>query len=909
MELVKELRPYYIRKQRVEVAIKLPDNATEASCAILDHSGEDITLSKNLFYSNKNILKANAVQREPSVCFLVVYFERAHNLVTLKVTAKGRTGAVVGELYRGFRVYSQEPKVRPQPTKKRKMYEANGEELVGWVGGGFVNNNPPVDVDFFDFDFKDAAGTDGVNFPAPSSPSPVPVSSDKADRFIGVPSLPNCFVEELHDKITNVAISQLLGKDRQFIGLVGMIGVGKTAVLSRIARNETILKNFSGGIYWMRAGFDTLDSYQRVVGIGNILKQDISNEMKDPRRAMESLLTLTGNNALVIVDDVYSAEQVRAIEVEVERFPGTKLVFGTCCPGIVKELGACSLTIPLPSMQHSVQLMSRLTKSTPNKEESEHMKALVTCLGNLPLAIVIASRSFTRLIGYQEILSEFKNRSLFGVGAKLEYFSRGVQKKIKLIDAPSRMCLFLLSVIPHSHNRALVNSRKALVDEHGSVMALITFQPPFFVVPLPLLERIWNVDQTEMKLSAQGLIDAGFLLLGDGNEAVTSVRVHSLLLRYLDVAAGGHEEIYDRLAPSINSHVQISTNSVEEPQMLFSMCDLYFNAPKEHLVQLYNVIMQSAASPNFLVEFKARKKDLPDLMLSATRSLQPAAAHVTGVANAIREMKAKVALKHLMAREAKQTDAPKWLFHTELLAAMEKTVDDYYNAILHATIDCNEFKKKDLNERVYNTEKAFTYLTDLVNFGWQATAYSMAPVQVLVRVDEMLGYVRSRKYDHNGRLVLGFMPVDPEVRTGSNCKTEDMMQWWWMLQHAYLFDQNCRENGMCFLSSVSAMKQTLQHPLVLSNPMEIRIVMDRLQGMLFLREQSASKFYLCAEGSPDGIFYESVSILFDRLFNDINFCFIRNESVFQNMCQTYFSEDDVARDEFWRSAYVNLKKT
>ena len=110
-----------------------------------------------------------------------------------------------------------------------------------------------------------------------------------------------------------------------------------------------------------------------------------------------------------------------------------------------------------------------------------------------------------------------------------------------------------------------------------------------------------------MKLSAQGLIDAGFLLLGDSNEAVTSVRVHSLLLRYLDVAAGGHEEIYDRLAPSINSHVQISTNSVEEPQMLFSMCDLYFNAPKEHLVQLYNVIMQSAASPNFLEEFKARK--------------------------------------------------------------------------------------------------------------------------------------------------------------------------------------------------------------------------------------------------------------------------------------------------------------
>ena len=42
-----------------------------------------------------------------------------------------------------------------------------------------------------------------------------------------------------------------------------------------------------------------------------MLKQDISNTLKDPRRAMESLLTLTGDNALLIVDDVYSAEQVR----------------------------------------------------------------------------------------------------------------------------------------------------------------------------------------------------------------------------------------------------------------------------------------------------------------------------------------------------------------------------------------------------------------------------------------------------------------------------------------------------------------------------------------------------------------------------------------------------------------------
>ena len=518
---------------------------------------------------------------------------------------------------------------------------------------------------------------------------------------------------------------------------------------------------------------------------------------------------------------------------------------------------------------------------------------------------MIASRSFTRLIGYQEILTKFKSRILFGVGDKLEYFSRGVQKIITLIDARSRMCLFLLSVIPHSHNRASLNLGNTLVDKDGSVVPLITFRSPYFVVSLSVLERIWNVDQAQTKIVAQTLIDFGFLSLDDSNGAVTFVRVHYLLLRYLDVAANGHEEFNERVAPSDYLHAQVSTHTVEQPQMLLSMCELYFNAPKENLVQLYNVIKQSAASPNFLEEFKARKKELPDFTLSASRLLRSAAAHVTGIDNAIRE--AKVALKHSMAQEAKQTDAPKWLFHTELLAAMGKTVKDYYDAILHTTIDCKEFNRTDLSKRVYNTEKAFAYLTDLVNFGWRATKYSMVPVKMLVHIDKIFGYVRSRKYDQNGRLVIGYMPVDPEVLNRSNHKNEETMRWWWMLQHAYLFDKNCRENGLCFLVSVSAWKEILQHPLVVSNPMEIRILMDRLQGMLCLREESASKVYLCTEGSPDGIFYESAGILLDRLFSDFNICIIRNETVFQNMCQTYFSEVDVARNEFWRKAYVNLK--
>ena len=77
-----------------------------------------------------------------------------------------------------------------------------------------------------------------------------------------------------------------------------MVGAGKTVVLSRIARNQTIVKTFSGGIYWMRAGFDTLDSYKRVVGIGKMLKQDIRT-LKRPQACHGIALNLDGGQCAV----------------------------------------------------------------------------------------------------------------------------------------------------------------------------------------------------------------------------------------------------------------------------------------------------------------------------------------------------------------------------------------------------------------------------------------------------------------------------------------------------------------------------------------------------------------------------------------------------------------------------------
>ena len=105
-------------------------------------------------------------------------------------------------------------------------------------------------------------------------------------------------------------------------------------------------------------------------------------------------------------------------------------------------------------MQDSAQLISRLTKSHPNKEESEHLKTLITSLGHLP-AMVIASRSFTRLIGYQEILTKFKLKFNSVLRQIRIFFAWGAENNNTYRCTLTHVPLLLL--IPHSHNRASLN--------------------------------------------------------------------------------------------------------------------------------------------------------------------------------------------------------------------------------------------------------------------------------------------------------------------------------------------------------------------------------------------------------------------------------------------------------------------
>ena len=146
MELVEPLLPYYLRKQRIKIHVKLPHNASRVACTILDGHGHDITNEDGLLYSKANILHAQNASRSRK-CLLYVNFMHAIRHISLKLTAFNSNGEALNELVHRFRVYSQHPKglqervmaedVVPQQGSlgKRSRRDEKGERLddMEWI--------------------------------------------------------------------------------------------------------------------------------------------------------------------------------------------------------------------------------------------------------------------------------------------------------------------------------------------------------------------------------------------------------------------------------------------------------------------------------------------------------------------------------------------------------------------------------------------------------------------------------------------------------------------------------------------------------------------------------------------------------------------------------------------------------
>ena len=268
MQLLTELAPYYLRKRQIEFEVKLLlSEIATVTCSILDSSGNDITHDEGVLYSKMNILDVKRAYNS-DVCKLYVSFQRAKYFVTVKMTAKDIHQNIVDSKCCSFRVYSEEPKLKPEadatttatptgttttmlaanlkPRKRPRIDTANAHISTSepWLNlnysldsqifcnsPGRNDSNRAKDVEdktvrpssgLNDIDFNlDFFMENGVNSPFEYENRSIMYNSNSIaghsaggqpvrEKYIGVPRLPRPMVQSLHKQEIDRIIKSLL---------------------------------------------------------------------------------------------------------------------------------------------------------------------------------------------------------------------------------------------------------------------------------------------------------------------------------------------------------------------------------------------------------------------------------------------------------------------------------------------------------------------------------------------------------------------------------------------------------------------------------------------------------------------------------------------------------------------------
>lgn len=184
-------------------------------------------------------------------------------------------------------------------------------------------------------------------------------------------------------------IKEQLHDDSQILVLHGLPGVGKTAVATMLAHDESLHKEFRDGVLWARLGLrpnlgGILRGWGALFGVPSF---GLSSPLKRNEEWRDMLRAIIGSRRLlVILDDAWGLEDVFSLLVG--GFHCTYLVT-TKFPHLATQLAVKSERIVAMKelgRQESMQLLRFLA---PHVHQEAHLSALVTAVGGLPLALTL----------------------------------------------------------------------------------------------------------------------------------------------------------------------------------------------------------------------------------------------------------------------------------------------------------------------------------------------------------------------------------------------------------------------------------------------------------------------------------------------------------------------------------------
>ncbi|WP_417910055.1 NB-ARC domain-containing protein [Candidatus Electronema sp. PJ] len=217
------------------------------------------------------------------------------------------------------------------------------------------------------------------------------ISPAKLGTLFGVPDPPpNHFDRpEYLDQLRAAVLqgdTQAVGTTgkRQYVGVLGMGGLGKSVLAAALAHDEAVRAAFPDGIFWLRFRQNADDAYL-LEQQAEILKIIAPGQLPDTLVNGENLLTLALEDkcCLFIADDIWDSGQLYHFKLKSKH---CRLLLTTRKAEVIKKINAVACELGLLSEPQARQFFAVCSGCAENNLPEEAAAIVQEC-GRLPLAL------------------------------------------------------------------------------------------------------------------------------------------------------------------------------------------------------------------------------------------------------------------------------------------------------------------------------------------------------------------------------------------------------------------------------------------------------------------------------------------------------------------------------------------
>jgi tetratricopeptide (TPR) repeat protein len=299
------------------------------------------------------------------------HLQHAHTSVNRLATISGVPQRTISNWLNGYvrKPHQWQPIVQVAAALHLTEQEAN--ELLDAVGHKSLNElrstaTSPADLSIL----SKYQGASPPNAPAPP--------------FQAIPDLPTFVGRSMElEKIKHAILEE---KHAAIYGLRGMGGVGKTALAAHLAYQ--VRNRFPDGILWARV--DTSNSLSILASFADAYGKDVSEYRDVESRASVVRNLLATKNALIVLDNVETSTQIRAL---LPPTTGKCSVLITTRHDLTTVDGWTRITLePFDAAsKETILLFERYLGKTLTQTHRTVLLEIAALLGHLPLALAIAA--------------------------------------------------------------------------------------------------------------------------------------------------------------------------------------------------------------------------------------------------------------------------------------------------------------------------------------------------------------------------------------------------------------------------------------------------------------------------------------------------------------------------------------